>query len=769
MKEELMIDGKPLSSLRVVDLKKELEKRGISKSGTKKELVDKLKMRLELDNVQHQEAVNEGGDAVPNVGFNDDIESSNNDYVKAYLAEQQATYQKQIEIKQQVMSETVTEPLPETSAQSSIQQEPTTEVPQVVEMVTATEAIPEESESVALDLAHSGKTEERSIPSKDDDDTTQEATVQDSEIFENEVKTEEPTNLSKNQAETVEAEAVVDATHEAVSDLPDASKLPAANQEKSEQSISDSKSGEAEPPKITDHHANVSATHTEKSLTVAPAASETKPEKVVIESDGKMAATHLPSENVSETPEVLPTHVEHVLKKPEVSEKVGIEDQADLPKVAEHSTEESLVKEDKDSVELKTAGKNDSSESQALPPVVVDQARDEKLPVEKKAEASKPLESKTEGKEVTEASEEPSKPEKRQERKRRWGGSKGESNSVGSGRLSRGISSDALKGLISDSKKTSNQVSESAASETQREESTVTENATVELPTNTNLSGSGKSSGLVVEDAVDKRNSKLVPVAIERKISESNDTSLLADVEPEKPREPSPAKKTPTNILFIKNLTRPFTLNQLYEVLSKNGEVEKEKFWIDKIKSKCYATYSSIAHATAAREGLHGLRWPDANPKTLWADFASEEDVDKERNPVVETKVDPPKAVDNRRERKEPEKDRDEESKVENNGKREAAVKRPVREWDKEKLQMRDRESSPSSKRRRSRSPANERRRDVRSDDKSGQGGAKPKEPIAPEPGSPAKMLDDLFRKTKALPCLYWLPLTEEQVSARIK
>lgn len=28
-----------------------------------------------------------------------------------------------------------------------------------------------------------------------------------------------------------------------------------------------------------------------------------------------------------------------------------------------------------------------------------------------------------------------------------------------------------------------------------------------------------------------------------------------------------------------------------------------------------------------------------------------------------------------------------------------------------------------------------------------------------------AKLLDDLFRKTKATPCIYWLPLTNEQVN----
>ena len=36
---------------------------------------------------------------------------------------------------------------------------------------------------------------------------------------------------------------------------------------------------------------------------------------------------------------------------------------------------------------------------------------------------------------------------------------------------------------------------------------------------------------------------------------------------------------------------------------------------------------------------------------------------------------------------------------------------------------------------------------------------------VEEEEEPPAKLLDDLFRKTKATPCIYWLPLTEEQVS----
>jgi apoptotic chromatin condensation inducer in the nucleus len=32
----------------------------------------------------------------------------------------------------------------------------------------------------------------------------------------------------------------------------------------------------------------------------------------------------------------------------------------------------------------------------------------------------------------------------------------------------------------------------------------------------------------------------------------------------------------------------------------------------------------------------------------------------------------------------------------------------------------------------------------------------------------PAKLLDDLFRKTKAAPSIYWLPLTDEQVAEKM-
>jgi hypothetical protein len=65
-------------------------------------------------------------------------------------------------------------------------------------------------------------------------------------------------------------------------------------------------------------------------------------------------------------------------------------------------------------------------------------------------------------------------------------------------------------------------------------------------------------------------------------------------------KSPSPPASKPTNILLIKNLVRPFTLNQIKELLSRTGTIVENGFWMDRIKSKCIVEvllnvkYSSI-------------------------------------------------------------------------------------------------------------------------------------------------------------------------------
>lgn len=62
--------------------------------------------------------------------------------------------------------------------------------------------------------------------------------------------------------------------------------------------------------------------------------------------------------------------------------------------------------------------------------------------------------------------------------------------------------------------------------------------------------------------------------------------SIVKD--PPQAKSPSPPPSQPTNILLIKNLVRPFTLNQIKELLSRTGAIVDNGFWMDRIKSKCF-------------------------------------------------------------------------------------------------------------------------------------------------------------------------------------
>lgn len=50
----------------------------------------------------------------------------------------------------------------------------------------------------------------------------------------------------------------------------------------------------------------------------------------------------------------------------------------------------------------------------------------------------------------------------------------------------------------------------------------------------------------------------------------------------------SPARNPQSEAVHVKNLVRPFTLNQLKDLLGKPGTLVEGGFWIDKIKSHCY-------------------------------------------------------------------------------------------------------------------------------------------------------------------------------------
>ncbi|XP_023393915.1 apoptotic chromatin condensation inducer in the nucleus isoform X10 [Pteropus medius] len=232
---------------------------------------------------------------------------------------------------------------------------------------------------------------------------------------------------------------------------------------------------------------------------------------------------------------------------------------------------------------------------------------------------------------------------------------------------------------------------------------------------------------------------------------------------------PSPPRGKISNIVHISNLVRPFTLGQLKELLGRTGTLVEEAFWIDKIKSHCFVTYSTVEEAVATRTALHGVKWPQSNPKFLCADYAEQDELDYHRGLLVdrpsETKTEepgiprplhpppPPPAQPPQHPRAE---QREQERAVrEQWAEREREMERrertrSEREWDRDKVR-----EGP-----RSRSRSRDRRRKERA--KSKEKKSEKKEKAQEEP--PAKLLDDLFRKTKAAPCIYWLPLTDSQI-----
>uniref|UniRef100_A0A4W5JT72 Apoptotic chromatin condensation inducer 1b n=1 Tax=Hucho hucho TaxID=62062 RepID=A0A4W5JT72_9TELE len=244
-------------------------------------------------------------------------------------------------------------------------------------------------------------------------------------------------------------------------------------------------------------------------------------------------------------------------------------------------------------------------------------------------------------------------------------------------------------------------------------------------------------------------------------------------------KQPSPPRGKVSNIVHVCNLVRPFTLGQLKELLNRTGSVVEDGFWIDKIKSHCYVTYSSTEAAVATRAALHGVKWPQSNPKVLSVDFCEQNELDFHRGlltvdpreehrpqpgvgpggPKVRPGVLPP-LMDGRGDRGVVGGVRDQWAEREREMERRERT-RAEREWDRDKV--RDFGGKPGEERergRRSRSLDRERRRKERD-------GKEKKTDKKDEP--PAKLLDDLFNKTKAAPCIYWLPLTEEQANQRGK
>ncbi|GFT30195.1 apoptotic chromatin condensation inducer in the nucleus [Nephila pilipes] len=212
-----------------------------------------------------------------------------------------------------------------------------------------------------------------------------------------------------------------------------------------------------------------------------------------------------------------------------------------------------------------------------------------------------------------------------------------------------------------------------------------------------------------------------------------------------------------TKILFIQNLVRPFTLNQLKELLRETGNFVEEDFWIDKIKSKCFVTYETEEEAMKTKHALNGTRWPSSNPKILFVEYSNEEELEIHRSgsdlskPIQQPAPEPTAPHDSRSAHVIDEyhkKDHDQDRKRDR-----SKHQPPMREWDKDKITQ----DSPD------REHVGRDAEKTKSMDKKEKKDSKRRT----NEDTPAKLLDDLFQKTKSSPCIYWLPLTDDQVQER--
>ncbi|KAA1136258.1 hypothetical protein PGTUg99_014126 [Puccinia graminis f. sp. tritici] len=104
--------------------------------------------------------------------------------------------------------------------------------------------------------------------------------------------------------------------------------------------------------------------------------------------------------------------------------------------------------------------------------------------------------------------------------------------------------------------------------------------------------------------------------------------SLIDDQRLGKQYTIDPDQPPPTRSIYISNLVRPLTVNQLKKKLSEFGETTY--FWIDPIRSHAYATFENESAALATYSAMHQTTpWPPETGKMLTLVFVPEDEVSR--------------------------------------------------------------------------------------------------------------------------------------------
>lgn len=229
-----------------------------------------------------------------------------------------------------------------------------------------------------------------------------------------------------------------------------------------------------------------------------------------------------------------------------------------------------------------------------------------------------------------------------------------------------------------------------------------------------------------------------------------SDKSLVEEVINVAPKKTLSVKRmATTSVIRITNLVRPFTVGQLRDLLQRTGKIASNGFWIDKIKSQCIVEYENEDQAIETVYALNESQWPSTNPKLLRVVFTDKEELNKALNGTHPDRLGKQK-----------------ESKVE---KLRTQLDNHIilREWDRGKLEdINGEKEDKSIKRKISDDPHVIKDKKIKKDEKDLQDKRKKSKTKTPE-RIPTKSLDELFRKTKTTPTLYWSPLSTEQIAEK--
>eukprot|EP00252_Welwitschia_mirabilis_P016310 TRINITY_DN3598_c0_g1_i2.p1 TRINITY_DN3598_c0_g1~~TRINITY_DN3598_c0_g1_i2.p1 ORF type:complete len:433 (+),score=123.01 TRINITY_DN3598_c0_g1_i2:955-2253(+) len=207
------------------------------------------------------------------------------------------------------------------------------------------------------------------------------------------------------------------------------------------------------------------------------------------------------------------------------------------------------------------------------------------------------------------------------------------------------------------------------------------------------------------------------------KLATKSDPSKNRDENNQKEHIAPPSQRPPTTSLRIDRFVRPFTIKALHELLGKTGTVTA--FWMDHIKTHCYVMYSSVEEAVKTRNAVYNLQWPPNGGNNLVAEFVDAEEAKRKIENPTPTAT-PRDNIPQFR------------------------AKPPISQG----VPGPSQHAFPATS-------------------------LPPPPPMAPSPRErqpqpsknveqPSVTLDDLFKKTKTSPRIYFLPLSDEEVSAKI-